>query len=717
VTVSTKGADLDPDGYTIALDSALASDQAQSVAVNGTVTFSQLSPGTHALALRGATTNCPVVGDNPRAVSVSAGGTAQITFQIVCVQRVDLSGVWNYTEHIGSALACNDTGSYVFTPSGDGLVGTNDQVGTCDRQAGSIDNSYSGPVADVAVVYAVSGAVSITLSAGACSYAAEFARPPAVPLPPGSPVPPDSLINGTVNCSSDAGVWTAVRGGGPITSVTVSTPTSSLVAGGTAQLRAVLVDASGSRRVGPAVTWTSDAVAVATVDGSGVVAGVAPGTATITATAETKSGSATVGVEVVSFASVQAGAYHSCGLTVGGAAYCWGNGTYGQLGSGAKARRLAPAAVAGGLNLAAISVGAVHTCGLTASGAAYCWGSDYYGELGAGAPGAGLCGSEAAECSTTPLAVAGGHSFSSLSAGWEQSCALTATGAAYCWGTNTYGGLGDGSATNSRTPVQVTGALTFTSIGTGNVFACGLTPAGDAYCWGNNTYGQLGIGSTSPDVCNSEACSKTPVAVSGGLTFVALSVGYWHACGLTSGGAAYCWGDNADGQLGAATTEKCAGLGTVLSCSMVPLLVDGGLTFATLSAGSFHSCGVTTGDAGYCWGFNADGQLGNGTTTTTATPTAIGGGLTFAAVSASGRWHSCGLSAAGIVYCWGYNGLGQLGTGATSSAYVPVPVVGQAATSGTAQAEQVQVHRRVARIASASASARVPSGLSSGPRP
>src|SRR5439155_1617628 len=92
-----------------------------------------------------------------------------------------------------------------------------------------------------------------------------------------------------------------------------------------------------SRRVGPNVTWTSDASAVATVDPSGGLAGVAPGSATITAAAESKSGTATVGVEVVSFATVQAGAYHACGLTAGGAAYCWGHGTYGQIGEGAKA--------------------------------------------------------------------------------------------------------------------------------------------------------------------------------------------------------------------------------------------------------------------------------------------------------------------------------------------------------------------------------------------
>src|SRR2546425_403630 len=207
-----------------------------------------------------------------------------------------------------------------------------------------------------------------------------------------------------------------------------------------------------------------------------------PGSATITAAAESKSGTATVTVEVVTFATVQPGAYHSCGLTVSGAPYCWGHGTYGQMGEGAKASEFAPVAVSLGPTLAAISVGAIHTCGLTVSGAAYCWGLDYYGELGAGTPGAQICGFEGIPCSTTPLAVAGGRSFSSLAAGWEQSCALQqGDAAAYCWGDNTYGALGNGSTANSRTPVAVSGGRAFVSVGTGNIFACGLTPASAAY--------------------------------------------------------------------------------------------------------------------------------------------------------------------------------------------------------------------------------------------
>src|SRR5213593_655522 len=413
VTAATGGTDLDPDGYTVALQGDTLSgtgSSSQPIAVNGTVTFSQLKPGTYSLALSGAVANCPVGGQNPRTVSVTAGGTTLTTFQVTCVQRVDLSGVWNYTEVIGNPLACNDTGTYVFTKSGDGFAGTNYQLGTCDRQDGSIDNSHSSSVNGGGIVYSTSGAVSVNFSAGNCFYAADVAG-----------TPPDHLINGSGSCPSGDATWAAVRGGGPISTVTVTPPTRSVVAGGAALLRAVMIDASGSRRVDPTVTWTSDASA-ASVDASGVVFGVSPGSATITAAAESKNGTATVTVEVVTLATVQPGAYHSCGLTVGGAPYCWGLDTYGQM--------------------------------------------------GAGIPGAQICGSEGIPCSTTPLAVAGGRSFSSLAAGWEQSCALQqGDAAAYCWGDNTYGALGNGSTANSRTPVAVSGGRAFVSVGTGNIFA------------------------------------------------------------------------------------------------------------------------------------------------------------------------------------------------------------------------------------------------------
>ncbi|HEV2750025.1 MAG TPA: Ig-like domain-containing protein [Gemmatimonadales bacterium] len=700
VTTATTGADLDPDGYAITLQGDTATGTSgntmRQVAVQGTVTFSDLKPGGYSLALGGAAANCPVGGQNPRVVTVTAGGTAQVTFQIGCVQRVDMSGVWNFTEQFGSPLACNDTGSFVFTTTGDGFTGSSDQVGTCDQQAGSVDNSLSASVSGNPV-YSASGAVSVTFSSGGCFYAADVVG-----------TPPDHLTNGSVSCSSGSGPWAAVRGGGPISSVTVTPANRSVVAGGLAQLRAVLIDASGSRRVGPTVIWSSDASGVATVDPSGVVFGVAPGSATITAGAESKTGTASVGVEVVTFTTVQAGAYHSCGLTTSGAAYCWGNGTYGQLGSGAKANGLAPVLVTGGLTFTAISVGGVHSCGLTTSGSAYCWGLNYWGELGALSPGGQVCSQDGVLCSVSPIPVVGGRVFSSVSAGWNQSCALVSGGAAFCWGDDTYGALGDGSTTSSTTPGAVTGNLAFVSIGTGALSACGLTAAGAAYCWGNNTAGQLGVGPGGPETCSGEPCSTTPIAVSGGLTFTELSVGYWQACGRTSQGATYCWGDNVDGQLGATTTETCTGLSATVPCSTVPLPVEGGVTFASVSAGSFQTCGATADGTGYCWGANGDGQLGNGTTDFAPTPTPVAGGLSFAALSAFGRWHSCGLTTASLTYCWGYNGWGQVGNGTFDEVYQPVAVLGQAVPSGATPVRAARLARRLIRVASKPLSARPP---------
>jgi len=176
VAASTSGADLDADGYTVTLDvgdSTHLTGAVAPIAVNGTVTFSELSPGSHSLLLDGAAGNCPVVGANPRTVFVTAGQTMRITFQVTCLQRADLGGVWNYVERVGQPFACIDTGSYVFTESGAGIAGTNDQIGTCDRQAGSIDNSASGPISGGTVYSA--GGVHINLTVGACSYSADVA--------------------------------------------------------------------------------------------------------------------------------------------------------------------------------------------------------------------------------------------------------------------------------------------------------------------------------------------------------------------------------------------------------------------------------------------------------------------------------------------------------------------------------------------------------------
>jgi alpha-tubulin suppressor-like RCC1 family protein len=433
----------------------------------------------------------------------------------------------------------------------------------------------------------------------------------------------------------------------------------SLVVGGSQELTAILRDQLGNPLTGRPVTWiTSDAM-VATVSATGLVSGISQGPATITASAEGRTGNAAATVSVVTFTSVVAGGAHTCALTTTGAAYCWGRGESGQLGialpsitcptdAGPFPCSRTPVAVAGGLEFVQLAAGGAYTCGLTNDGSAYCWGTR-------------LGGAEFA-----PVAVATALKFSSIDAGTSHACALTSAGAAYCWGVNLRGQLGDGTTQDRPAPVAVTGGHTFQLIAAGGFNigqTCALIGGGDAYCWGDNERGQLGI--AAADLIP----HPIPVPVLAPVAFTGLTAGLGrHACGLTSTGAAYCWGENTFGALGNAS----------MADSTVPVAVAGGLAFTQLTAGGFigHTCGWTANGTAYCWGENERGQVGDGSTTDRLVPSPVAGGLAFSSLDAGFR-HACGRATTGAVYCWGSGGAGQLGTNSTTQSNVPMKVVGQ----------------------------------------
>jgi alpha-tubulin suppressor-like RCC1 family protein len=328
--------------------------------------------------------------------------------------------------------------------------------------------------------------------------------------------------------------------------------------------------------------------------------------------------SSTVPVAVaggLSFRSVSAGGIFTCGVTAGGAVYCWGGNGLGQLGIGASdtVPHIAPVAVVGALTFTTVSAGVDFACGVTTTGAAYCWGDNWYGQLGNG--------TSDSVPHAAPAAVSGGHLFTTVSSAMFHSCALAPGGAPYCWGLNQLGTVGDGAVVDNPVtvpaPSLVVGGHTFASISAGPFGTCAVAPGGAAWCWGSNENGEIGV--DSPWV------SSTPLSVSGGHAFSSVSEGEGLSCGVTTDHVAWCWG--ASPLVGKIAPNKTCGNtpAGVMCASEKPEPVDGGLAFTSVSVGSEYACGVTTDGAAWCWGINRAGQLGDGTTAYRATPVRVAG--------------------------------------------------------------------------------------------
>jgi alpha-tubulin suppressor-like RCC1 family protein len=377
------------------------------------------------------------------------------------------------------------------------------------------------------------------------------------------------------------------------------------------------------------------------------------------------------GLKLAKFSNISAGWSHTCGLTSGGAAYCWGGNEYGQLGNNSQAALSIPGVVTsldgkGLLSLSSISTGFVHSCGLTTTGVTLCWGRNDDGQLGNGTN---------IQFSSIPDVVRSPNSnrFLSISSNGSgnHTCALIKGGMAYCWGFNYNGQLGVKipNSVISYLPVPVSApsgenSLSFVSISPGVSHTCGLTATGTAYCWGKYVVA---------------AESNVPVAVSsseGGnrLSFSSISSGGSHSCGLTTSGLAYCWGNNYGGKLG--NNSKMDSINPV---AVLGVNSGDALKFTSISTGSGHTCGLTLTGAAYCWGLNQYGQLGNNMVTDSGIPVAVaapdgGTNLSFSSISL-GFEHTCGLTADGATYCWGRNNYGQLGNNSHTNSSIPVSVL------------------------------------------
>lgn len=456
----------------------------------------------------------------------------------------------------------------------------------------------------------------------------------------------------------------------PVASVTVTTALDTVEAYDPTALTAVLRDANQNVLTGRVLRWTSSNPAVAIIDSvTGVLTGLDRGTVTVTATSEGKNGSASR-VVVIKYRSLVAGTQHSCDIASGGFVWCWGqNGTEGRVGLaqlGSEVISAEPVRVPNtgpqGIRAKKLASFGRHTCALDVNGKAFCWGGNGWGALGV----------SAIAQSATPVAVAGGLTFREIAVGSEHSCALTNAGAMYCWGHNDWRQFAMNAPAMAEAPVAVAPELTFASLTAGAAFTCGVTTTAQAYCWGYSGWGNLGDGKS---ISYGNTWSVTPSLVVGGRSWAQVGAGQIHACGLTTGGQAFCWGNNG-GKLGNGGTAE----------SSNPSPLSGAPALASLAVGANHSCAIATTADVWCWGFNSNGQVGAAASVAVIRPTKVPS-LTASEVAASGigtgsAAHTCAVSVDRLtVKCWGRNDTGQLGNGSTTAGTIanatPTIVIGQ----------------------------------------
>lgn len=333
------------------------------------------------------------------------------------------------------------------------------------------------------------------------------------------------------------------------------------------------------------------------------------------------------------------GTSHSCWLRDSGEVHCWGSNLDGELGDGTTQGRVKPKAVLDLEGIVRVASRSAQNCAIDSDDALWCWGKNNWGQLG---------GATAANFRTTPVQVAALEAGAArVGVGVLHACAADTAGDVFCWGANTDGALGRGTAASESGALAAASGLSgATELTAGSSFSCALIGAsGGVSCWGRNTGGQLGDGSTTTRL--------VPTAVMG-LPAKAKTVvaGVSHACALLEGGDVVCWGANGFGQVGSGAASDAP--------VTVPTKVSGvNADAVALAAGGQTTCALRQSGAVACWGLNNFKQISGSPDAQRASATDIVG-MPSAEFLAVGTSHVCAASG-DEVYCWGSNAQGQIG--------------------------------------------------------
>lgn len=402
---------------------------------------------------------------------------------------------------------------------------------------------------------------------------------------------------------------------------------------------------------------------------------------------------------------VAAGSNFTCARLASGDVWCWGNGANGRLGEGGGeedegANRALPVHVQDLSDATAVAAGEAHACAARSAGGVVCWGADDKGQIGNGPASDDAFQPRVTDWPPNPGAAV------ELVAGGKTSCARVADGRVFCWGNNGKGEAGRAGGGEIDSPQAVptlsqartlamgenhtfviTGSGTArgwgnnpkaplgtvlwssaappadlalplarsgpTTLSVGDAHACVARSTGTVECWGANTRGQLGLGDTTP--------RAAPEAILVFDSVVDVAAGGRHTCALDASGVVTCWGDARNGQVGAFSNDPVPN----------PVQPDVGGKAVAVEAGSEHTCAVMADRTVRCWGRGSVGQLGTGAAPAYSTTGEAVSGLSDVTKVSAGGDHTCGLTEAGRVSCWGANDQEQTGQFGTEMTVVP----------------------------------------------
>ena len=335
---------------------------------------------------------------------------------------------------------------------------------------------------------------------------------------------------------------------------------------------------------------------------------------------------------------------HTVALKANGSLWAWGDNQFGQLGNGTNLDLAIPTQIGNEYNWAQIATGAYDSVAIKNDGTLWSWGRNNYGQLGDGT----------FTNRNTPQQIGTDSNWVSVSGAGSayHYAALKADGTLWTWGYNLRGQIGDGTMVDKNVPTQI-GDGNWLRVFAGGYVTMGIKTDNTLWVWGDNSLGQLGIGSGN--------YQTSPYQLGTAIDWAMISIGGYYTLATKTNGTLWGWGNNTYSQL-----TNSAPSGDVET----PVQIGTQNDWNKIAAGGRNSLAVKQDGTLWSWGYNNNGQVGDGTTINRPSPVQIGSNTNWLDVYSSG-YHSGAVTTNIDYYSWGLNDDGQIGDNTLVNKLVP----------------------------------------------